>query len=311
MVLHVSDLENSEKHPCIEKLWDIVNKSNNPWIDAILEVTYGYKNIWNGKRYNTSLFEEYCWVKYYWPDEREELLDYDSMPWSTLDQWINLFLSPEEWVMDYKEIKNIFISKASWDIDKFKELSNEIEQTRSEELSEYWIWENEKKILLETIDHNICLLQLAINGIDFELEKAWYKHGLSEDEISSKIQENERLEKIVFGGNILDNKKESEFAFQYLMRGFKEYSDMTLEQKQKRVDEKMAQRVLDSDESDRLEWYIGRIAAAIREKGHSTEFIKPKEHTNPTRDFFKKYSHVRIPRDVVCKSGKSWGWSIW
>jgi len=294
MALHLDDISSIDKHPCIDKLGTLVNKKHNPWIDAILEVTYGYKDIWNGKRYNTSLFEEYCWIERTseWrlirKEWQREVLEHDMMPW---------FHASIE--LDYWELKEVFITKASWDIDKFKELYEQIRETPEEELVEYWIWESEKKILLETIDHNICLLRLAVNGIDFELEKAGYNHGLTEDEISSKIQENERLEKIVFGGNILDNKKESEFAFQYLTRWFQEYCDMTPEQKQKRVDEKMAERVLDDAESDRLEWYISRIATTISEKWHSTKTIKPKEHENLTRDFFKKFSHVRIPRDIV------------
>jgi len=270
MVLHLENVSSTEKHPCIEKLWALVSKKNNPWIDAILEVTYWYKDFGNGKRYNTSLFHEYAWVEY------SENIDFD-------------------------KLRAIFISKAERDITKFQDLAQEIIDTDNTELSKYWIGESEKKVLLETIEHNVCLLQLAINGIDFELEKAWYNHGLDDKEIADKISENERLERIVFWWNILENKKESEFAFEYLMKWFKEHFSKPQEEQQKRVDDKLASRVLDETEKWRLEWYIKKIWEAVVWKWYSIEPKNIVEHKNPTRDFFKKFSHVRIPREVFQK----------
>jgi len=293
MVLHLDRIGKTEKHPCIDKLGVLVNKKYNPWIDAILEVTYGYQSIWNGKRYNTSLFKEYCWIERTseWrlmrTEWQQEALEHHMMPW---------FSASIE--LDYCELKEVFITKAQWDITKFENLAQEIRDTDNNELLEYWIGESEKKVLLETIEHNVCLLKLAINGIDFELEKTWYDHGLDDNEINEKIAENERLEKIVFWGNILESKKESEFAFEYLMKWFKEHFAKSQEEQQKRVDDKLASRVLDKTEKARLEWYIKEIWEAVSWKGYSIEAKKVKEHNNLTRDFFKKFSHVRIPREV-------------
>ena len=291
MVLHTSEIsEISQQHPLIGKLWELVDKNNNPWIDAILEVTYWYTKIENWKYYNTSLFEEYCWFPYVSEDEYSVFLENNDIPLQNVDV-------PQ--LIDYWKLKNKFISKAEWDIEKFSSLFNEITNTNEQDFAAYWIGSNEKKVLIESIEHNICLVKLAINWLDFELEKAWYVHWMNEEEIQEKIQENERLEKIVFWGNILDNQKESEYAYQYMMKTFKNHLDKSQEEQQKRVDDGLAKRVLNCPETDRLSWYMRRIEKKILSKWYSISPSKKNEVQNPTRDFFRKFSHVRIPREKI------------
>jgi len=274
MVLKLSHVEQQdEKHPIISKLWELVNKNNNPWIDGILEVTYWYHNFGEWLRYNKSLFTEYAGIDF--PSDGTHI--------------------------DFERLKQAFTTKAESDISSFSNLLWELEDIPIDDLLKYWIWELEKATLLKTIQDCINLLRLALNSIDFELEKAWYTHGMTQDEIQVKISMNEKLEKWVFGWNILDdnNKQESEYALQYLKRWFKEYLDLWPEKQQKRVEQWYASRVLDSSEQKRLSWYISTISQKLWELWYSTEFEEAKQQENITRKFFKDFSHIRIPRDIV------------
>ena len=118
--------------------------------------------------------------------------------WPSLYKNINIYHNKYVWCestfnnkfigIDFHEIKTRFTEKAQWDLGKFTALLEQANWTTPDELIQYWIWESEKKTLLKTIQDCIDLIELALNGLDFELEKAGYDHELTDEEVEIKIR---------------------------------------------------------------------------------------------------------------------------
>lgn len=296
MVLHLDDINwVQDKHPLVEELGKLVNKKYNPGIDAVLEVTFNYAHFWDGKRYNTSLFQEYAWVKredngsLVLTREKAESLEYDSIPWFRAN-----------YELDYEDLKEVFLSKCNEDRSRFEDLATRIQNESLWNLENYWIWIKEKRILLDTITKSIHLIDAVINSADFELEKAWYIHGLQEQEIYDKIKITEWLETRVFGPKIIDNERESLLSLVYLNKWIDTYEAMSNNDKQQKVWSIKGSRVLNNEELTRLKLYRDRMQWVISENWYKIWTVKPtKKQENPTTKLFEKLSNVSIPRDTI------------
>lgn len=277
MVLHAHELPSSpEIHSIIERLTWLIDKDSNLWIDAILEVTYSY--VTEGDlRYNVSLFSEYAWYDLEWIKNQEGHIEWGKI--------------------DFHGIKTLFHNKIERDIKSLNEIKNDLESESSESLATYWLTENHRNMILRTIEDILALLDLTRNSLDFELWKAWYEHWLSTSEVNDRIRKNKTIEEKVFWWDILDRKDESEYTYAYLRRSLAQYNELTPEKKQERVRQKQADRVLDDEELNRLQWYINTIWNKLIDKWFDVEYSEPETEKTSTQQFFERFSWVRIPRE--------------
>lgn len=248
----------------------LVDKEKTPGIDAILEVTY-------------SKYPKFTWI-----DGEEYVFNYD-----VFDKFSG-YNMPENGEIDFKELQELFSQKIFEIRSSFDRLSEELEST------DYYDDDPNKKLILKkAIDYNLKLLELAGEGFVFEMEKAGYKHGLSEEEVQEKITRLESLETEIFWWKILDNKKESELCWQFMNSKLLDYNNYWEEEKQARIDKWVATRILSHEEIERLEWYFKQIWSWLAERWYNLSIESESEkEENPTSEFLKKYGAKKIPRDV-------------
>ena len=259
----------------VDRIDSLLDSKTHPGLDGIIELTYWYRDLWEWKRFNTTLFQNYCWV---------DLVEWEIMLESTQAQ-----ISPQQ-------LKDLFLMKTQWNIDSIQELEEII-------MSKNDIEDIIKRdSILEAFTSLILLIQYAQNSIDFEIEKIWFDLGLSEEERIEKRKKNEEFENILYGWKISENKVESELTLEFLDFILDEYKKKTIEEKQKRVDSKDAFRVLSYEELWRLESYIEKIRIYLRDKEYSLEkTILTATPKSTTQQFFESINGVKISRDEVIK----------
>lgn len=222
------------------------------WLSDIIEVTYWYVTPEHNPEisYNVSLFNDFLKISYE-----------------------DFFL---RW-LSYPGLKTAFLQKSNSIIQRFemviKQLNNcsEIDALK-------------KELIINAIRYNINTIKLAQNGIDFELEKAWMKLHLSEEQIQEKLEINKELEKELFGWDILDSEEESVWSLRFIEKRFLLKWDT----------------VLTTDEQERFQALINKLKWILE--------VKKYTYTSPTQEdldkreekdsFFEKYGDVKIPRDI-------------
>lgn len=261
---------NRSKEDFESDLNSLVDVEENPWIDAILEVTYSkYPTFENWEDENV-VFNKDVFYKF---------------------AWYNL---PSDWIIDFEKLQGQFTSKIEEVRVKFNNLQIELES------SDYYNEDpNKKKILKEAIEYNLKLLELAEEGFVFEMEKAGYKHWLSDSEVEDKIRRIEILETDIFGGKIIENQQESELCFEYMQSKMLEYRSISNEKKAERIDSKKATRLLKNNELIRLQWYFDKISRVISDKWYEIrEIQETRKDKNSTSEFLELYWNNMISREV-------------
>jgi len=169
------------------KLKDIIGNINNDilsWdLEKIIEVTYSYENLNNGFFYNITLFEEFWWIKYFSND------------------------------FNFNKLRETLINKLNiklWLIDKY---INKISQNKESEISQLLKW---------SLKYIKNILNITLEWIDFELEKAWYSLNISWIIIKDKILKIENLEKKCFWEKIHENKDEMRLLYTFLSKVYSE-----------------------------------------------------------------------------------------
>lgn len=282
------------------ELNSLVDSDKTPWIDSILEVTYSkypkFKNLlWSEYIFNRDVFEKFSWYPFQTQLRNTKVLTH-----------ANDLISEKEFIVDqnidFDLLGELFASKMSKVKNDFASLLNELESSDYYEDNP-----NKKEILKQAIEYNLKLLALSEEGFVFEMEKAWYKHGLSDIEVEEKIARLETLETDIFWGKIIDNQQESKLCFEFMKSKLNAYKWMDNEEKIKRINAETATRILSDQEIKRLEWYYEKINKTLLSKGYDTSVkdnISKEEvwvavsEINPTCDFLEEYWEKMISREV-------------
>ena len=172
-------------------LWKINDQVFNWQLTDIIEVTYAYKEIWDWKYWNETLFGYFSGFRY--------------------DNSINLenvyCITEEKLTKTIKRIEG-FIEKNKKIL--FKDNSEKIKSS----------------ILEWSLIYAWNCLKMALLWLPFEAEKAWRKHDFTDLEVLKIIKYIEKLEKKNFWGKILDNEIEISLAYNYVLKVFREWKHL-------------------------------------------------------------------------------------
>lgn len=221
------------------------------WLSDIIEVTYWYTSPKDNSEisYNTTLFEDFLGISH--------------------DDFVNRWSS-------FPALKLAFLHKTELFVKRFNNIVRAIQDCED-------VDDTKKELIVNAINYNITLIRLAENGIEFELEKAWMKLDLTDEEIKAKLEVNEWLEKLLFWWNILDSEEESIWCLKFIEKRFQlKWNNLT------------------EDEKVKFSTYIEKLKSILQTKGYT--YISPSEEEVNKKDnkdsFFEKYWDVKIPRNT-------------
>ena len=170
---------------------DDISKDIFSWeLTEIIEVTYIYKSIEKGNYFNVTLFQNFAWIAYK-KDMDFEILGY------TCEQKLQLKIELIDFYIG--KIKNLWIEN----------ICNLNDKARL-------------KLLIDTLKYVQNTLNMALDGLPFELEKAWHNHTLTDIEIQKRIENINDYETSNFGWNIHKNEEETIACYEYLRKRMKQ-----------------------------------------------------------------------------------------
>lgn len=213
-------------------------------LTEIIEVTYIYKKVGKFEYFNLTLFHEFAGYK-----------------WSKKIDFLEVFTKTQ---FKLKEK----ISEISYYMKRCKKIAEGVKTDQG--------YRMRLNILLGTLKYVQNTLYMALYGLPFELEKAWYKHKLSKADIQTRVKNIEAREKENFGGKVFHNKKEVILCYEALQE-----RRIRLRGKTKKAQE--------------LEYFIKKIEAYL-----------PKNYTyKPQKPIWEKdigkVFHTKIPREDYVK----------
>jgi len=228
----------------IENLESIIEELNDtlfkrPWIEDIIEVTYTYNPIWNNLDYNSTIFEKFTWIPF------KEDMDFNLLR---------------------HEVKC-----------KLKEYFSVIDLAL-EKLDNLWILHKKGVWIVWSLLEARYSLQIVDTWIDFELEKAWYNHWLSDFEVDKLVLIQLENNKKRFGERMSENEEDIIMVFDYLNKIFSWYWD----------------KEFNYDEKNVFTGYIGLLQEMIPEH----KFIPAEKFETPMDN---KLLSKRISRDNYVK----------
>ena len=149
-------------------------------LEKIIEVTYSYRETEDWYLINETLFEEFLWIEYGWHD-------IDTL-WRKCKYklWVQLILIDDI-------IKKVYKIKMT---------------SRSKKLR--------RDIFIEALEYVKTILSIALEWIDFELEKAWRPHKFTKTKTNRKIKTIERLEKQAFWPKVIENTEEFSRCYNFI-----------------------------------------------------------------------------------------------
>ena len=268
--------------------------SKEDWLDnnfyKIPEITYSYQNLWGDNIINLSLFSD-LWDL--------DILDFDN---TDIEGKWELIKSASE------KIKQKINDKIK-NIDTYIIKLNNIESDDEALIAK-------KNIILWWLKENIIFLQLAIEWLPFEEEKAliWIYHKWTTEEVEKKekssffIPEEDRKSKLVkinelntklFWEKISENKEYIEWCIDYLHEQYENYKIL---EKNNKLEEK---NILNEDEKNRYNWYIEKLQklspkykAKIREKPKSIIDEETRTKKIDIKDFKNILNHSSVAYDT-------------
>ena len=204
--MEIKNSQNSDFDTLLEDLnRDIFNKE----LTDIVEVTYAYTDLWNGKFLNKTLFWTFLSNIYEWTDKKEE-----EAFWKNI--WDNI-------TKVYAQVKSKLLLKKSFVV-KYKDLLQP------------FLKENNPRaqILFWSLDYVLNILDLTITGLPFEAEKAGVPHEFSQEEISERVKKLEEIEKKLFGWNVSENEYEAQWSYNNLSDLFQTKKEKLTSEEQER-----------------------------------------------------------------------------
>ncbi len=274
-MLDINNLENFNNplDTIIEEINSIIF-SKEKWIDnefyKIPEMTYSYEKVWENNEYiiNKTLFSD--------------LGDLDIEEFKNVDcSWKKELITKAWNTVRSKILEKIEkIEKYLQNFDKIDWWNNEVLKAR-------------KEIIVWGLLENITFLNIALEWLDFEKEKAilWIYFKLENNKNSDFYigfnKRKEKLEKInilnteVFWEKISNNKEYIEWNLDYLFDKFEDYKK---ELKLWKIEEK---RLLSESEKIRYNYYIAKL------QWLSSRY-KPKKREKPESVIDKKWKEIKI-----------------
>ncbi len=250
-------LNNNEWLNEISRIEDeLKNIITSDWLPEIIELTYKYKIYtidWKEFYFNSDLFERFLWNDY----------------------WDKPILDQNE----YTIIKDNLTNKINEIINKLEEILKRIKKIEyiEKNILDFYIW---------WIENIINVLKYTLNSIDFELEKGWYEHNLSEEGIKKKIEENEEYEKEIYWWKVIDNEDEAIMSYQFIV---------------KHIDKNNTK--LDENELKRLNDYRSKLQKELLKNWYDLDkdywFNEQSEIHKDTNEFLHLFWEMNIKRDEV------------
>lgn len=178
-------MEHRKKTSFEKKLQEINQHIFNGQLTDIIEVTYAYKKISDWHYWNETVFWYFAGFRH--------------------DSWLDFSIVRSVTTEELKE-KISFINTALKDLKSIIKI-NEEEKIR-------------KGILIWSLKYTKNCLNMTLLGIDFELEKAWFAHNLTDEEVQERIDKIKKLEDQNFWGRISENQSESILVYNYVFKSF-------------------------------------------------------------------------------------------
>ena len=151
-------------------------------LEKIIEVTYSYRETEDWFLINETLFEEYLWKNYTWEDM---------------------------WVIWRKYRYNIWVQLVL--IDDLINKTRKIKMcSRTGKLR--------RDIFIESLEYVKDVLELSLEWLEFELQKAWEFHKLWRRKIQAKIRKLEKMERNIFWEKIIHNSDEYSKGYNLIER---------------------------------------------------------------------------------------------
>ncbi|MDA9128859.1 DUF1704 domain-containing protein [Candidatus Gracilibacteria bacterium] len=198
-------------------------------LEKVIEVTYSYRDIDNENILNETLFEEYTGLQY---------PEYDVQHLGRVCRYkLQLIVLVIEKIIKKGKKLNVHSRK------KIHTRNNKIR----------------KKIFIDSLKHVRLVLENAIEGIDFELEKAGIPYKKTEKQISKKISEIETREKIIFGPKVIEVPYEFSSCYNFILKNHLSKQNMLSD-----VDKKA------------MESYLKKIKSGVKFELDTTGAIKQK-----------------------------------
>lgn len=151
-------------------------------LEKIIEVTYSYREIDDGFLLNETLFEEYLGLEY---------------PKYSIDYLGRRYR--------YKvKVQLVLIE------DILKKVSRIKTYSRSDSLR--------RGIFSDSLEYVKNILEISIEWLDFEMQKAWENIKIKKTTLLKKTKEIEKKEKLAFGKKILENEEEFSFCYNFVVK---------------------------------------------------------------------------------------------
>ena len=169
-------------------------------LEKIIEVTYSYREIGDGNILNETLFEEY--TKLVYPENNLSHL------WR---------------VCKYKlQLQVLTIEKIIKKTQRLRVCS------RADSLR--------RGIFIDALRYVALVIENAVLGLDFELEKAGIAHNLSQAPVTEKIKEIEKREKELFWEKVIENAEEFSSCYNFILKNHLQKQEILSEQDKKSMD---------------------------------------------------------------------------
>lgn len=229
---------------------------DNKWITEILEVTYSYDDIVEGHSWNKTLFWEFWWCNINTP-----LTEVGEKVESKLKTKIQIIDEALKKINDFIEHKKDFDSSENSENSKHIRLG----------------------LLKESLEFSRRCFEITLIWLPFELEKAWFTHTLSDEEIRDRIAKMEKLEKQNFWGNVRDNQEEVVACYENMRWYFESKKD-----------------TFSPEEQTRYLWYIQKVETYLP-KNYIYEAPSPKKKQDYFSPEMKEILQKEVWRDIYAQ----------
>lgn len=227
---HVSDFES-----LIQEMNETLFTSE---MEDLVELTYSYATLDDGKMVNKTLFWKFLWSEYQsvsW-ETQEEKKSHEKIFWQNTAQNLNQVLL---------QAKAKLLKKKSIVI-KYKQL-----------LAPYLTEKNSRaQILMGTLEFISKIIDIVFTWLPFEAEKAGLPHNMTQEEILKTVETLEKIEAELFWWNVRENVYEVQGSYELLEQLFSKNSHYLDDQEQKQF-QKYLSLLLKKFPEIRIAWIDG------------------------------------------------------
>ncbi len=182
-------------------------------LEKIIEVTYSYREIGDGNILNETLFEEYTWKTF-----------------------------PETNLRELGLISKTKLQLQVFSIEKIIKRVQRLNVSSRMESLRRWIF-------IDALRYVALVIENAVLGLDFELEKAWIGHDLSVSKVKQRVTQIEKHEKQLFGPKVIENTEEFSACYNFVLKNHNEKRER-LSPEDKRLMKRCLKKIRDSSKCE-------------------------------------------------------------